>query len=81
MLVQKMWVRWETEVVPTDFLFPPIPSGVPHCGNFAGWPPSAENFLLGIQCMQKGKSPVIALPAAVFVLLYLGYAVYQGKNC
>lgn len=22
MLVQKMWVHWETEVVPTDFFFP-----------------------------------------------------------
>lgn len=31
--------------------------------------------------MQEGKSPVIALPVAVLVLLYLEYAVFQGKIC
>lgn len=76
MLPQKMWVCWDSEDAFADFAFP---VGVPRGGNFHGWSVSPVNFLLGIWCMQEGKFPVIAVPVVVFVLLYLGYAVFLEK--
>lgn len=78
MLLQRMWVHWESEDASADFPFP-LPVGVPCCGNFHGWSASPVNFLPGIWCMQEGESAAIAVPVAVFVLLYLGYAVFLEK--
>lgn len=57
----------------------PLPVGMPCSGNFHGWSASPVNFLLGIWCMQEGKSPVITVSVAVVVLLYLGYGFFLEK--
>lgn len=44
MLVQKMWVRWETEVVPADFLFPPSHLECHTVGILLGGHPQQKTF-------------------------------------
>lgn len=79
MLLQKMWLHWEFEDASADFPFS-LPVGVPCGGSFHGWSASPVNFLLGIWCMQEGKSPVIAVSLAVFVFALLGICCFPRKK-